>query len=136
MHDLRKRTADSHAGFTLAEVLAAMLLMAIVVPVAVQGLLIANRAGVVAERKAVAARLADGLLTEIVLTDAWQDSEDEGDFGDEWPNYRWVLETDAWDEDTMRLLSIEVFYHAQGREFSVRLSTVVEETDDEEDEEA
>ena len=131
---LRGRIGRSSAGFTLAEVLAAMLFMAIVIPAAVQGLMVANRAGVVAERKAVAARLADGLLTETVLTDGWQDSDDEGDFGEEWPDYRWILESDAWDEDTMQLVSVEVFHFAQGQEFSVRLSTVVEEADDEEDE--
>ena len=134
MADPRRRTASTRSGFTLAEVLAAMLFMAIVIPVSVQGLLIANRAGVVAERKVVAARLADNLLTEMVITDAWQDAEDEGDFGDEWPDYRWALETEAWEADTMLLLTVEVFYPAQGAEFSVRLSTIVEELEDDEEE--
>jgi type II secretory pathway pseudopilin PulG len=123
-------------GFTLAEVLAAMLFMAIVIPVAVQGLMIANRAGVVAERKSVAARLADSLLTEMVLADAWQDAEDDGDFGEDYPDYAWKLTSDAWEEDTMLLLTVEVFYAAQGRQYSVRVSTLVEEvSDDDEDEE-
>src|SRR5882762_4963509 len=50
------------AGFTLAEVLAALLFMAIVIPVAVQGLHIASRAGSVSERKAVGARIAERKL--------------------------------------------------------------------------
>ena len=50
------------AGFTLAEVLAALLFMAIVIPVAVQGLQIASRAGSVSERKALGARLAESKL--------------------------------------------------------------------------
>ena len=82
-------------GFTLAEILAAMLLMAIVIPVALQGMMIANRAGVVAERRQMAARLADNLLTELVLTEDWRDADDEGDFGEDWPGYRWALETDT-----------------------------------------
>src|SRR6478735_6417980 len=56
------------AGFTLAEVLAALLFMAIVIPVAVQGLRIASRAGSLSERKAIAARLADSKLNELVVT--------------------------------------------------------------------
>ena len=39
------------AGFTLAEVLAALVFMAILIPVALEGLSIASRAGEVAARK-------------------------------------------------------------------------------------
>ena len=60
-------------GFTLAETLAAMLFMAIVIPVAVRGVMLANRAGVVAERKRVAAELADRLLVETIVTQQWMD---------------------------------------------------------------
>ncbi len=115
-------------GFTLAETLAAMLFMAIVIPVAVQGLTIANRAGVVAERKRVAAQLADRLLTETVLTEDWRNGALEGDFGADRPLYRWVLKTTEWSEDAMRTVSVTVFFKAQEREYSVSLSTVVEES--------
>ena len=47
------------AAFTLAEVLAALLFMAIVIPVALEGLRIASLAGQVGERKAAAARVAE-----------------------------------------------------------------------------
>lgn len=122
--------AASNAGFTLAEVLAAMLFLAILIPVAVEGVLIANRAGVVAERQDVAARLADNLLTELVATDTWRDEEDTGDFGEDWPGYRWILDTEAWDEDTMRVVMVTAFFEAQGQEFSVTMSTLVEEEED------
>ena len=58
-----RRTAN-RAGFTLAEVLAALVFMAIVVPVAVEGLRVANLAGQVGQRKTVAARVADRVLNE------------------------------------------------------------------------
>jgi len=114
-------------GFTLAETLAAMLFMAIVIPVAVRGVMLANRAGVVAERKRVAAELADRLLVETIVTQQWMDGSQEGDFGDELPGYRWVLEDEAWDEDTMREISVRVLFTVQGTEYDVSLSTLVAE---------
>ena len=117
-------------GFTFVETLAAMFFMAIVIPVAVRGVMLANRAGIVAERTRVAAQLADSLLTEMVVTEGWRDAEQEGDFGEEWSGYRWVLEDDAWDEDTMRVLSVEVLFEVQDAEYRVRLSTLVEETNE------
>ena len=116
-------------GFTFVEILAAMLFMAILIPAIMRGLLIANQAGVVAERKRIASRLADRILTEFMVTGNWQNGEQEGDFGEEWPDYRWILETQAWDEDTMRVVTLQVFYHVQNKEYTVSLSTLAVEED-------
>ena len=75
------RFLNRKRGFTFIEVLVAMLFMAIVIPVAVRALTVSNRAGVVAERKRVAMRLADTVLTESVITDSWRDGEVEGHDG-------------------------------------------------------
>lgn len=129
-------TARKTAGFTFAELLAAMLFVAIVIPVVVQGMTLANRAGVVAERKRIAGELADNLLTEWIVTDEWREGERSGTFGDSWPDYRWVMVDSDWEEDSeMCVLSVEVFYIAQGKEYSVTLTTLVEDSEDEEDSE-
>lgn len=116
-------------GFSFAETLAAMLFMAIVVPVMVQGMTVANRVGIAAERQREAVELADRLLTELVLTDEWRDSERDGDFGEDWPGYRWVLSDDTWEEDAMRVVSVQVFFKVQGRELSVELTTLADEAE-------
>ena len=118
-------------GFTFVEILAAMLFMAIVIPVTVEGIMIANRAGVAAERKRVAVGLADMLLTKKVVTEEWRDGEQLGDFGEDWPEYNWVLRNEAWEEEGMRLISVEVQFQVQGRDYSVSLSTLVEEEEEE-----
>ena len=118
-----------NSGFTFAETLAAMLFMAIVVPVMVQGMTVASRAGIVAERQREAVELADRLLTELVLTGDWRDSESEGDFGEDWPGYRWVLSDGEWEEDTMLVVSVEVFFQVRGREHSLELTTLVDEAE-------
>ncbi|MCX8036635.1 MAG: type II secretion system GspH family protein [Candidatus Sumerlaeia bacterium] len=115
-------------GFTFAELLAAMVFIAIVIPVAVRAVTFANRAALLAERKRIAAELASRVLTEKVVTDEWRSGgERQGTFGDNYPGYRWVLEDDTWSEDAMREVSVEVFFSVQGFEYSVRLTTLAPE---------
>ena len=132
---IRKRTfrqrpsngCGLQAGFTLAEVLAAMLFMAIVIPVAMEGLRIASRAGSVAGRKGVAVQLADSKLNELIVTGQWRNTGQGGTFGEQWPGYRWAIKNELWSEGAMRLITVEVTYPAQNQEYSVRLSTLVQD---------
>jgi len=112
------------------EVLAAMVFMAIVIPAAVRALTVANRAGVVADHKRVAAHLADSLLNELSVTGNWRNGNQTGDFGTGWPGYRWAVRSDSWEEDAMRVVSVDVFFEVQGMEYSVCLSTLAEETEE------
>ena len=102
--------------------------MAIVIPVAIEGLQVANRAGVVAQRKSVAVQLADSLLNELIVTGDWQSSSQSGNFGQRWNGYRWRILNENWTRENMRLLSIEVTYPVQNQEYSVRLSTLLPPT--------
>jgi len=47
-------------------------------------------------------------------------------------DFRWTLTNEPWNKDPnaimMRLLSVEVTFAAQGRDYSVRLSTLVDTT--------
>ncbi len=118
----------NQAGFTLAEVLAALLFMAIVIPVAVQGLRIASLAGTVADRKSQAVRVAQRLLDESLITTTWNKSAQAGTVTEGDRQYRWVLRNDTWGQDgrlyAPRLLSLDVTYTVQGRDYSVRLCTL------------
>lgn len=114
------------AGFTLAEVLAALLFMAIVIPVSVEGLRIASRAGQVGERKVVAARLAERVLNELTVTGRWQDSSQSGTIYEGAQEYRWRLRNDPWNQGTLREVTVEVGFLVQGRDFDVRLSTLLD----------
>lgn len=115
------------AAFTFAEVLAALVFMAIVIPVAIEGIQLSNRAGEVARRKATAAQLADSLMTELIATEQWKTATQSGNFGEEQPGYEWRTWNEGWNFDAMRVFWIEVRFHVQGREYAVRLGTLVEE---------
>lgn len=113
------------AGFTLAEVLAAMLFMAIVVPVAVEAFRIASLAGEVSVRKAEATRVADRILNENIVMTNWTASSLSGTTVENGTEFRWSLKNQIWPVDsTMQLLTAEVAFSAGGRDYNVRLNTL------------
>jgi general secretion pathway protein I len=114
------------AAFTLAEVLAALAFMAIVIPVAVEGLRIANLAGQVGERKATAARIAERVLNELVVTREWQTSSRNGTIHEGAQDYRWTMLLENWNRGYLRQLTVEVTFQVQGQEHELRLSTLVD----------
>lgn len=112
-------------GFTLAEVLAAMLFMAIVIPVAVEALRIASIAGEIGVRKNEAARVADRVLNESIVTTNWNQSSQSGTTIENGHQFQWTLKSQIWPMDsTMQMLTAEVSFSAGGREYSVRLNTL------------
>ena len=119
---------SSRRAFTFVEVLAALAFLGILIPVVVSALTLANRAGVIAERSSVAVRLGENRLNELMLGDAWTTAGTRGDFGAEWPGYRWEVTRGAWESGSMTELTMSVFFVVQGREREARLSTLVNET--------
>jgi type II secretory pathway pseudopilin PulG len=119
----RQRRCQESA-FTLAEVLAALMFLAIVIPVAVEALHVSSLAGEVAARKGVAARVADRILNESLITTNWDKGTQSGTVTEGALDFRWTLTSENWPQDTMQLLTAEVKYSAQGRDYSVKLSTL------------
>ena len=106
------------------EVLAALLFLAIVIPTAVQALHVATLTGEVAARKSVAARVADRVLNESIVMTNWTSGSQNGTVTEGAVDYRWSLTSQTWPHDSMQLLTVEVKYPAQGRDFSVKMSTL------------
>jgi hypothetical protein len=100
--------------------------MAIVIPVAVDGLRIANRAGQVGQRKAVAARIAERVLNEIVITGQFRSTTQSGTVQEGVQAYQWHMRSEPWPMDAMFVVTVQVNFPVQGREFDVRLSTLVD----------
>ena len=115
---------NAASAFTLAEVLAALMFMAIVIPVAVHGLQISGRAGALAERKREAVRVAERILNESIVTTNWNKSSLSGTVMEADREYRWTLRTESWTESTMQLLSVEVKFPVQGEDHTVQLNTL------------
>jgi prepilin-type N-terminal cleavage/methylation domain-containing protein len=115
-------------AFTLAEVLAALLLMAIIVPVAMQGVQIASRAGTLGQRKAAAMRVAERVLNELIATDGLTQSTGSGTVAEGDQSYAWTMQTETWPEDAMNLVTVRVVFNVQGTDYDVSLSSIYDPT--------
>jgi hypothetical protein len=124
------RITHHASAFTLAEVLAALLFLAIVIPTAVEALHVSSLAGEVAARKAAAARVADRVLNESLVTTNWTGGMQSGTITEGILDFRWKLTSQTWSANpvataqTMELLTAEVTYSAQGKDYTVKLNTL------------
>ena len=112
------------AAFTLAEVLAALLFLAIVIPTAVEALHVASLAGEVAVRKSAAARVADRILNESLVTTNWAGGTQSGTVTEGILDFKWQLTSRNWPKESMQWLTAAVTFSAQGKDYSVTLSTL------------
>jgi type II secretory pathway pseudopilin PulG len=124
------RTNKKNAGFTLAEVLAALMFMAIVIPVAIGALRVASLCGEVAARKAAAARIADRVLNEAIVTANSSPLSQSGVATENGQTFHWTMHNDNWpvsvtSTSSMQVMTVEVAYLAQGQTYDVHLSTLV-----------
>jgi type II secretory pathway pseudopilin PulG len=113
-----------HSAFTLAECLAALLFMAIVIPAAVQALHVASLAGEVAARKGQAARIADRVLNESIVMTNWNSGAQNGTTTEGADDFHWTLSSQNWPQDNMELLTAEVTFQAQAHNYTVKMSTL------------
>jgi len=115
-------------AFTLVEVLAALLLIAIVLPVVMQGISLATNAASNAKRRTEAAGLAESKLAEIVATRAWQTGSLSGDFSPDWPDYRWEATLQTYTNDSsgknVQEIDLRVLWMSRSQEQSVSVSTL------------
>jgi Tfp pilus assembly protein PilV len=112
------------AGYTLAETLAALLFLAIVIPAVVEALHVAGRAGTVSIRRAVAARIAERMLTEATLYTNLSSTAQSGTQVEGAVDYQWTVTRENWVQSSLPQLTAEVRFLTQGQESLVRLSTL------------
>ena len=124
----KKSNHRALGGFTLVEVLAALLFMAILIPVTMQAVRIASRAGQVGERKVVAARIAERVLNEMLVTGGVRQNSGNGRIEERHRIYDWTMRSEPWREDQMSLVTVTVKYEVQGQEYDVTLATLFDST--------
>ena len=113
-------------AFTLAEVLAALALMAIVIPVAIEGTAVANRAGQLGLRKAAATRIAQRILHETVVSGSASQLGERGTIQEGNSVYEWELFTQPWEVDAMDEVTVLVTFELQGQIFDLELTTLID----------
>jgi hypothetical protein len=89
---------------------------------------VASLSGEFATRKAEAARVADDVLNESIVTTNWN-SAVNGTVIENGHEFHYTVHSQNWLQDpTMQLLTAEVTFSAGGRQCSVRLNTLVTPT--------
>jgi len=116
----RRRTG----GFTFIELLATVVLLGIIMPVAMQTISICTRLAGQSRKEMEAASLASIKLTELVASGDWESGARSGEFTD-WPGYRWTVDVFNWTQSTVRQLDVTVHWQSQGQERELVLSTLV-----------
>ncbi len=125
--------STSRAGFTLVEVLAALLFLAIAIPAILGAIGASSRAGEAAERTAIAAQLAENQLSQVIIDqsnttggNSGGNSGDRGDFGTDYPGYRWEMKQEPWTTAAdLTQYTVQVFFAVKGVERHVEISTLV-----------
>ena len=102
---------------------------AVSIPVAVAGLRLAGTAGEVGVRKGVAARIAESLINEMVVTGQVQRNVLWGTIQEGGIAYGWTIQVQPTALDDMRLATVQVTFPVQGQNYDVRLSTLVDATE-------
>jgi len=122
------RPPTRHVGgraFTFIEILATMALLAIVLPAVMTGISLCLSTAGLAKQQAQASSLGHSKLMELVAGGQWQQTSLAGDFGDQWPDYRWAAQVSNWDGTVLRELDLTVSWRHQGKDRNVMLSTLV-----------
>jgi general secretion pathway protein I len=134
----RNRTRSRRCGFTLVEVLAAMILLAIVLPAAMRGVTLASAAASKAQKRTAAAGLASSKLHELLATGQYESGNLSGDFSDYGPQYqpyRWEAQLSNWNQNgfnaqdlqtqTLQQLDLRVTWRGREGDQSLTVSTLV-----------
>jgi type II secretory pathway pseudopilin PulG len=113
------------AAFTLVEVLASLLMMAIIIPVAIEGMSVASRVGMLGQRKAAAMRVAERVLNELLVETQIQQASSSGTAYEGDTSYPWVMRTENWPEDAMQQMTVTVSFSVQGALHEVSVATLM-----------
>jgi type II secretory pathway pseudopilin PulG len=116
------------AAFTLVEVLASLLMMAIIIPVAIEGMSVASRVGMLGQRKAAAMRVAERVINEVLVESQIQQASSSGTAYEGDTAYPWVMRTENWPEDAMQQMTVTVSFPVQGALHEISVSTLLPNT--------
>lgn len=117
-------TCPSRRAFTLVEVLAALVLVGVVLPVAMRGISLAMKEAQHARHLTEAGQLAQQKLQEYLTERDSTLFNSQGDYGNQFPDYRWAS-TGLIRDGSSYDVSVTVFWKTSAEEQSLTLSTIV-----------
>ncbi len=100
-------------------------MMAIIIPVAMEGMTTASRVGIMGQRKAAAMRVAERLLNETVIENQTAQATSGGNIVDGDTSYAWTMRSEGWSADAMTQLTVTVTFTVQGSSYDVSATTLL-----------
>ena len=117
---------DRRRGFTFIELLATIVLIAVIMPVAMRSIGLCTRLAGQSRRQMEAVSLAKAKLTELIVSGEWEDGNQRGQFEEkEWSDYEWSLTVKNWTDALVRELELTVSWRSLGRQQGVTLGTLM-----------
>ena len=128
MKTISQRRPARRTGFTLVEVLIAMLFMVIVLPVLLKGIAICDMAASRSRARDAAAGMAQSKLSEILAAQAWKTGNLSGDFAPIDSTMHWQTTVTSWAGDTtgagIQQVDLVVTFPENGRQQPLKISTL------------
>jgi prepilin-type N-terminal cleavage/methylation domain-containing protein len=116
---------SARRAFTLVEVLASLMLIALVVPVAMEAMSVASRAGELGRRKAAAVRVGERVLGQL-LAEGQLASGNSSGVAQEGPfEYPWAVRVENWPEDALQQATVTVTFSVRGATQEIALATLL-----------
>lgn len=123
---IRPRTVRARRGaFTFIEILATMTFLAVILPSVMDGISLCMSTAEMARNKAQATALCHSKLMELATDSEGLQANSSGDFGQDYPGYRWTSQYSDWEDGTLRQLDLTVQWRQRGKDRDVMLSTLV-----------
>lgn len=114
-------------GFTLVEILAALLFIGLILPAAMKGVSLASTLASASARKYEAMGLAETKLAEVIVEEDWQ-SGGTGKFEEPFDEYEWTLDvSQSGAVAGLKEIDLIVFWQQRNRRREVTLSTYIYE---------
>lgn len=111
MRPAGSRPSNRRQGFTLVEMLATILIIALVLPCAMRGIALVTRMASLSNRKIMAVTFAEAKISELIASGEWERGGlSRGDFGSDYPDYVWDIDVKNWDVSPMSELRVSVYW--------------------------
>ncbi|WP_186804650.1 type II secretion system protein [Limihaloglobus sulfuriphilus] len=112
----------NQCGFTLVEVMAAMLLIALIMPVAMKGVSLAVSLGSQTRNRLTALELAENALAQAVLEQSWQGGESAGNQRRFNVEYSWQITAAEQGIENVKLIEVVVEWQRRNVTQELKLS--------------
>ena len=119
------RNGKRKEGFTLLETLASLAILSIGLIAVVKSFSISIQANDYTQGLTIATFLAQGKIAELETTPQTILGTETGDFGEDYPNYRWETEVNFTENDRIQEAVVTVFWRERGGEKKIELLTLL-----------